>query len=144
MLSATSVGSWLSSPSSLSAAGQDEQPWLVNNSTTPRVSAPAPAGSAAISAAPPTPITRRQTVMTLSTCPRPQRRGLSLLPGREIKRELQASDVLTADRRPIPSTGASPRSDSSILGIVSAPFTRYSLQGEGWGFSGWVCRERRC
>src|SRR5215207_1073923 len=38
---ATMVGSLTSSPNSLSAAGQDEQPWLVNSSTTARVSATA-------------------------------------------------------------------------------------------------------
>jgi hypothetical protein len=32
----SSEGSRDSSPSSLSAAGQDEQPWLVNNSITAR------------------------------------------------------------------------------------------------------------
>jgi hypothetical protein len=35
----TSDGSAASSPSSLSAAGHDEQPWLVNNSMTARGSA---------------------------------------------------------------------------------------------------------
>ena len=38
---ATTEGSAANSPSSLSAAGQDEQPWLVNSSMTPRGSAPA-------------------------------------------------------------------------------------------------------
>src|SRR4051794_4759774 len=42
-LIATIVGSLMSSPRSLSAAGQDEHPWLVNNSTTARVSATAAA-----------------------------------------------------------------------------------------------------
>src|ERR1700726_1196034 len=37
----TSEGSCASSPSRRSAGGQDEQPWLVNNSTTARGSAPA-------------------------------------------------------------------------------------------------------
>src|SRR6516165_1972771 len=36
---ATRDGSFASSPKSLSAGGQEEQPWLVNNSTTARVCA---------------------------------------------------------------------------------------------------------
>ena len=44
-----SVGSRDSSPISLSAGGQDEQPWLVNNSMTARGS-PALAGESVIEA----------------------------------------------------------------------------------------------
>src|ERR1043166_5130877 len=42
-LIATKEGSRANSPSRRSAGGQDEQPWLVNNSTTARGSAPAEA-----------------------------------------------------------------------------------------------------
>ena len=47
-------GSLANSPSSLSAAGQDEQPWLVNNSMTVRGSAraePVPTNPRAITIA---------------------------------------------------------------------------------------------